>query len=144
METQNPLNLGSSLIVPSVQELAKQTLTEVPSRYLRSDQDPPIIISYESENVTPLESVPVIDLQNLLSQQPTIGESELDSLHSACKQWGFFQVKKTNNYNNNNLLFKCNRETRFETLKIVFNLFAFNGPYKVLMELIRTFRRKRY
>ncbi|KAI3842746.1 hypothetical protein MKW98_015413, partial [Papaver atlanticum] len=35
------------------------------------------------------QTVPIIDLQNLLSSEP---ELELQKLHSACKEWGFFPV----------------------------------------------------
>ncbi|KAI3831883.1 hypothetical protein MKX03_022255 [Papaver bracteatum] len=78
---------GSSLFLStSVQELAKQSLPEVPARYLRTDQEPLSNVSGNSQ------SVPVIDLQKLLSLEPIIGELELDKLHSACKEWGFFQV----------------------------------------------------
>ncbi|KAJ0082919.1 hypothetical protein Patl1_10086 [Pistacia atlantica] len=75
----------SSLPVPSVQELAKEPLTTVPQRYVRSDQDPPFI-----SNATTFPQVPVIDLQKLLSGD--LMDSELDKLHHACKEWGFFQL----------------------------------------------------
>lgn len=40
------VTIGKSIIVPSVQELAKTGLTEVPKRYIRDDQDPPILVYY--------------------------------------------------------------------------------------------------
>ncbi|KAI3855847.1 hypothetical protein MKW92_037213 [Papaver armeniacum] len=90
METPKILKLGVSLLAPSVQELAKQSLAEVPARYIRDDQET------LGDNVTVTstidQSVPVIDLQKLLSPDPIIGELELERLHSACKEWGFFQV----------------------------------------------------
>ncbi|KAA3476843.1 protein SRG1-like [Gossypium australe] len=73
--------LGSSLLVPSVQELAKNPLKEVPPRYVRTDEDSPII-----SRTNPLPQVPVIDMQKLSSKQ------ELEQLHYACKEWGFFQL----------------------------------------------------
>lgn len=81
------VNFGKSIIVPSVQELAKQTIFSLPPRYLRPDQDHPIVPSN-----TWLPSIPVIDLQKLL-----VGDSidkELERLHSACREWGFFQVRE--------------------------------------------------
>ena len=75
--------LGASLLVPSVQELAKQPITEVPERYVRPNQDPPIV-----SNTTSLPQVPVIDLNKLLSEDAI----ELEKLDHACKEWGFFQV----------------------------------------------------
>ncbi|KAJ7978994.1 2-oxoglutarate (2OG) and Fe(II)-dependent oxygenase superfamily protein [Quillaja saponaria] len=80
-----PTNLGSSLLVSSVQELAKETLSKVPSLYVRLDQDPPII-----SKTTCLPEVPVIDLTNLFSED--FKEFELEKLRSACKNWGFFQI----------------------------------------------------
>ena len=74
--------LGASLVVPSVQELAKQPMTRVPERYVRPNQDPPIV-----SNTTSLPQVPVIDLNKLLSEDST----ELEKLDHACKEWGFFQ-----------------------------------------------------
>ncbi|KAA3476846.1 protein SRG1-like [Gossypium australe] len=80
--TMNPelAKLGISLLVPSVQELAKKPLKEVPPRYVH-DEDSPII-----SHSNPLPQVPVIDMQKLSSQQ------ELEKLHYACKEWGFFQL----------------------------------------------------
>ncbi|XP_061345872.1 protein SRG1-like [Gastrolobium bilobum] len=82
MDSQNG-KLGTSIVVPSVQELAKQTLTKVPERYVRPNQDPPIV-----SNTIPLPQVPVIDLNKLLFEDGT----ELEKLDHACKEWGFFQL----------------------------------------------------
>ncbi|MCL7024172.1 hypothetical protein MKW94_015361 [Papaver nudicaule] len=84
--TPKVTKLGGSLSVPSVQELAKQSLPEVPARYIRKDEDPGGVSSVIDQ------TVPVIDLQNLLSPEPIIQELELEKLDSACKEWGFFQV----------------------------------------------------
>ncbi|KAI3831882.1 hypothetical protein MKX03_022254, partial [Papaver bracteatum] len=74
---------------PSVQELGKQSPAEVPARYIRNDLEPLTDLS----DVSMLDqTIPVIDLQNLLSPEPIIGKLELERLHSACKDWGFFQV----------------------------------------------------
>lgn len=86
MEAKQGLDLGSSLLVPSVQELAKEPLIKgVPSRYVRPDQDPPIISSCSMQL-----QVPIIDMERLTSQDSA--EYELEKLHIACKDWGFFQV----------------------------------------------------
>ncbi|KAJ0018183.1 hypothetical protein Pint_10101 [Pistacia integerrima] len=77
--------MWSSLPVPSVQELVKEPLTTIPPRYVRPHQDPPFV-----SNATSLPQVPVIDLKKLLSGDLT--DSELDKLHRACKEWGFFQL----------------------------------------------------
>ncbi|KAK2642693.1 hypothetical protein Ddye_024456 [Dipteronia dyeriana] len=78
-------NMGSSLPVPYVQELAKGPLTAVPTRYVRPDQDPPFISSTTSS-----PKVPVIDLFRLLSGDSM--KSELEKFHYACQDWGFFQL----------------------------------------------------
>ncbi|GAV82240.1 2OG-FeII_Oxy domain-containing protein/DIOX_N domain-containing protein [Cephalotus follicularis] len=83
MEQKVPkLNLGGSLLVPCVQELAREPLSTVPPRYVRADQDSVVI-----SNTTSLTQVPVIDMQSLVSR-----DSELEKLHNACKEWGFFQL----------------------------------------------------
>ncbi|KAK4361272.1 hypothetical protein RND71_020224 [Anisodus tanguticus] len=83
--TPAKLNFGKSLLVPSVQELAKENLANIPARYVRPEQESPAI-SAGSEVLT----VPVIDLQKLMSGDSM--DSELQKLHSACQQWGFLQV----------------------------------------------------
>ncbi|KAL5774127.1 hypothetical protein ACOSP7_011684 [Xanthoceras sorbifolium] len=80
------VNFGKSLIVPSVQELAKQPIINIPPRYLRSDLEPPILHHH-----TCLSSVPIIDFHKLAATGDSM-DCELERLHSACKDWGFFQV----------------------------------------------------
>ncbi|XP_052203167.1 protein SRG1-like [Diospyros lotus] len=63
---------GSSLKVPCVQELAKEPLTTLPLRYIRSDQDPPAV-----SGVCSSAQVPVIDLQRLvLGEDNPVSELE--------------------------------------------------------------------
>ncbi|KAJ6423813.1 hypothetical protein OIU84_024730 [Salix udensis] len=82
-----PASLGKSLAVPCVQDLAKKiSPTTVPARYLRLDQDPPIIIS--NDDAASLPQIPVIDLKRLISHD----ELELDKMDRACREWGFFQL----------------------------------------------------
>ncbi|OMO80307.1 Oxoglutarate/iron-dependent dioxygenase [Corchorus olitorius] len=76
--------LGRSLIVPCVQELAKKPLLKLPPRYVRTDED------YFLPNTQNLPQVPVIDLQKLVSGE--FKDMELQQLHHACKNWGFFQL----------------------------------------------------
>ena len=73
--------------LPSVRELAKRPLNSIPDRYLRPEQDPPTLCNLSSSS---LPQIPVIDLQSLFSADSMA--SELHTLHSACKDWGFFQV----------------------------------------------------
>nr|XP_009757210.1 PREDICTED: thebaine 6-O-demethylase-like isoform X2 [Nicotiana sylvestris] len=67
--------IGSTLKVPSVQELVKQQIA-VPLRYIRDDIEMPMTSSI-------LPQVPVIDMEKLLAIQ---------RLHFACIDWGFFRV----------------------------------------------------
>ncbi|KAI3717158.1 hypothetical protein L1987_68580 [Smallanthus sonchifolius] len=76
--------LGGSLLVPNVQELAKEPLTRVPPRYIRPGQDSPIISSPPSSR----PQVPVIDMKRLLSQDWV--HAEVEKLHLACIDWASF------------------------------------------------------
>ncbi|KAI4323082.1 hypothetical protein L6164_022717 [Bauhinia variegata] len=76
---------GSSLLVPCVQELAKEKTHAIPTRYIRPDHEDSIISEADR-----LSEIPVIDMQNLVSEESR--SSELAKLHLACKEWGFFQV----------------------------------------------------
>ncbi|KAK4361270.1 hypothetical protein RND71_020222 [Anisodus tanguticus] len=79
------VKFGKSLLIPSVQELAKEHLTNIPARYVRPEQESPAISAGAA-----VPTVPVIDLQKLISGDSM--NSELQKLHSACQQWGFLQV----------------------------------------------------
>ncbi|XP_048132571.1 protein SRG1-like [Rhodamnia argentea] len=85
----NLTKFGGSLPVPNVQELAKEAITEVPPRYVRTDQDHPFM---DDDQGTSLPQVPVVDLNKLLSSNGDLLESELEKLHAACRDWGFFQL----------------------------------------------------
>ncbi|KAM3361941.1 hypothetical protein P3S68_016795 [Capsicum galapagoense] len=76
------MNFGKSLLVPSVQELAKQKLTNIPARYV-------VHPGQESPVVSAGSAVPVVDVQKLISGDSM--DSELQKLHSASQQWGFLQ-----------------------------------------------------
>ena len=83
-EIKNPHR--TSILVPSVQELAKEKISTVPPKYIHPPQHEDLVIS-EADRVL---EIPVIDMQRLLSMES--GNSELSKLHLACKEWGFFQV----------------------------------------------------
>ncbi|KAI6705620.1 hypothetical protein NL676_008582 [Syzygium grande] len=85
----NLTKLGGSLPVPNVQELAKEAITEIPPRYVRTDQDHPFI---HVDHGSLLLQVPVIDMNKLSSINDGLMESELEKLHVACRDWGFFQL----------------------------------------------------
>lgn len=79
------VNLGHSLIVPSVQELVKTPITTIPPLYIRPDQEFSSVLDNHL-----LPSLPVIDFQKLSLEDSV--DSELEKFHLACKEWGFFQV----------------------------------------------------
>ena len=64
-------SLVNSIPVPCVQELAKETPSTVPPRYVRFHDEPPI-----KSNTTSLPQVPIIDMQRLFSAE--FRDSELD------------------------------------------------------------------
>ncbi|KAL5976071.1 hypothetical protein ACLOJK_020401 [Asimina triloba] len=73
------------LPVPSVQELARQRLGEVPSHYIRDGVDDP------ARNPSdPTLQIPVLDMAQLLD--PDSHEKELLKLTAICRDWGAFQV----------------------------------------------------
>ncbi|XP_062096648.1 codeine O-demethylase-like [Humulus lupulus] len=95
MEGISEIKLGSSLPVPLVQELAKEitTIDAVPQRYLRPDLHQDSL--FNTINNTSSSSqllIPVIHFNNLLSSDKFLMESELQKLHLASKDWGFFQL----------------------------------------------------
>ncbi|KAK7260560.1 hypothetical protein RIF29_26709 [Crotalaria pallida] len=74
-----------NLAVPLVHEIAKNTLTKVPERFVRPVHERPVL-----STTTPLPQIPVIDFSKL-SSKDFMGP-ELEKLHYACKEWGFFQL----------------------------------------------------
>ncbi|KAK2993899.1 hypothetical protein RJ640_012773 [Escallonia rubra] len=79
MAYSKPLSHGS------VQELAKEPMFVVPQRFVQENQEPSITL-----DATSSPAIPVVDMQHL-----TMGEAkdtELERLHSICKEWGIFQL----------------------------------------------------
>ncbi|KAF5745597.1 protein SRG1-like [Tripterygium wilfordii] len=82
---QNNIPLNSVAMI-SVQELIKEPLMLIPQQYIRfGDQGPSKPILFDHSNLLP--TLPILDMKQLES-----GYEELQKLHSACKDWGFFQV----------------------------------------------------
>ncbi|KHN36942.1 Protein SRG1 [Glycine soja] len=108
MEEINKNPSGTSLLVPSVLELAKENLTTVPQRYIQPQHQDMVLISEEDHSTL---EIPVIDMHRLLSVES--GSSELDKLHLACKEWGFFQTLELVNHGvNSSLVEKVRLETQ--------------------------------
>ncbi|GMJ05350.1 SENESCENCE-RELATED GENE 1, senescence-related gene 1 [Hibiscus trionum] len=75
----------SSLLVPSIIEMAKAPSTSIPSRYLRPDIEKAVV-----PDGGQVLDIPVIDMQKLVSGGPN--NPEIQKLDFACKEWGFFQL----------------------------------------------------
>ncbi|WOH10958.1 hypothetical protein DCAR_0830435 [Daucus carota subsp. sativus] len=73
--------------VVRVQSLSDSGMQMIPDTYVRKPCDRP---SSLDQNLIPShgDQIPVIDLQELFSGNP----STLSLLHTACSEWGFFQV----------------------------------------------------
>nr|GEW83522.1 protein SRG1-like [Tanacetum cinerariifolium] len=100
-----------SLVVPSVQELVKEPLTSVPLRYIRLDHDSPVI----SSSMSSKPELPIIDMNRLLSLDSV--DSELEKLHLACRDWGFFQLinhEKLGDFEGFGQLFVVSKEQKLD------------------------------
>ncbi|GAB4831522.1 Oxoglutarate-dependent flavonoid 7-O-demethylase 1 [Ancistrocladus abbreviatus] len=79
-----------SLVVPSVQELVREKISEIPARYVRTDEaDPP---SSFDAHVESFSQLPVIDMAHLSTSMDVEDSLELKKMHDVCKEWGFFQI----------------------------------------------------
>ncbi|KAL6333147.1 hypothetical protein AAG906_028330 [Vitis piasezkii] len=72
--------------VQSVQELIKEPIPAVPQPFILDDPQSPILSAS-----TPLPLLPTIDMKHIIMSETA--DSELEKLHSTCKEWGFFQNK---------------------------------------------------
>ncbi|KAM6552268.1 hypothetical protein CsatB_002076 [Cannabis sativa] len=95
MEGNSEINkLGSSIPVPLVQELAKEIGNNknkvVPLRYQHPNQDS--IIYNNTTFSSSSSNIPIIHFNKLVSSDKSTMESELQKLHLASKDWGFFQL----------------------------------------------------
>uniref|UniRef100_A0A0D9W1K7 Fe2OG dioxygenase domain-containing protein n=1 Tax=Leersia perrieri TaxID=77586 RepID=A0A0D9W1K7_9ORYZ len=83
---ERPENLGGSLPVPNVQDLAGRPDDLTPTilrRYLRADPTSTTNIDQVNDGI-----IPVVDLGRLVAGD----EEEASKLRQACEEWGFFQV----------------------------------------------------
>ncbi|CAI0396537.1 unnamed protein product [Linum tenue] len=75
------MEVGGSLPVPNVQQLASSS-EGVPVRYIRPE------LELERVSNDEYDRIPLIDMSKLND----VRDDEAAKLHSACKDWGFFQV----------------------------------------------------
>ncbi|KAH6792491.1 hypothetical protein C2S52_002968 [Perilla frutescens var. hirtella] len=82
MAAEGSREVGGSLPVPNVQEVASLNPKDIPHRYIR----PTLSVDFSVDQSL---QIPVLDLTRLCSDHPS---QELAKLHQACKEWGFFQL----------------------------------------------------
>ncbi|XP_028776195.1 S-norcoclaurine synthase 1-like [Neltuma alba] len=83
-EKDEGLGCAKSLPVPRVQEIVKNDAHNVPHRYIRDQEERPVL-----DQLLPISSeIPVLDF-SLLAKRDQHEQKKLDS---ACKEWGFFQI----------------------------------------------------
>lgn len=75
-----------------MQELVKKEITEIPDRYIRTSSSNLSLDNEIHYSDSAAHEIPVINIGSLLSGEQILAGNELEKLHSACKDWGFFQV----------------------------------------------------
>ncbi|KAJ6754160.1 OXOGLUTARATE/IRON-DEPENDENT DIOXYGENASE [Salix purpurea] len=73
--------------VISVLELIKEPMISFPQNYVQIDQQNP---AFPVCSDHPLPALPTVDFKLLVSVDTS--DSELEKMHSSCKEWGFFQL----------------------------------------------------
>ncbi|GAB4827103.1 hypothetical protein Ancab_033989 [Ancistrocladus abbreviatus] len=88
METPQQVKGSNSFGTLSLQEFVKSPITSIPEPFIQPDhQHPPFAFDHLGAHDIP--SAPVIDMQ-LLTSEDHMRDSELEKLHSTCKEWGLF------------------------------------------------------
>ncbi|RZC84958.1 hypothetical protein C5167_047744 [Papaver somniferum] len=89
------MSFGNSM-VNVLHELVKEKITKVPERYIRTscDLDHEVHQGHSDDSTAANYDIPVIDIEGLLSSQLVMADFELEKLHSACPNWGFFQMTR--------------------------------------------------
>ncbi|KAL3826117.1 hypothetical protein ACJIZ3_022146 [Penstemon smallii] len=72
-----------------VQHLSDSGIRVIPDRYVKQPSERPGLIS---DSIQSEINIPVIDMGDLLSPDPTLRDKTADLIGSACREWGFFQV----------------------------------------------------
>ncbi|KAG0460686.1 hypothetical protein HPP92_020983 [Vanilla planifolia] len=81
---------GGSLRVDNVQALAGRVSSEIPERYVRPERKEEDAVDVNGHDVSEIYSIPIIDFSRLAN--PVSSKEETAKLHSACEDWGFFQL----------------------------------------------------
>lgn len=71
-----------------VQSLSDSGINAIPESYIRPIHDRP-----SSLDIPPTqENIPIINLADLSSDNPTLRKTTMNLISDACREWGFFQV----------------------------------------------------
>lgn len=81
--------------VVRVQALSESGISAIPARYIKPPSDRPswnntaaATKNFEATRI----NIPIINLQNLFSDDQSLCEETLGLISHACREWGFFQV----------------------------------------------------
>lgn len=97
-----------------VQSLAESGMRAIPERYIKPLSDRPSLKSIttttnnNNKNSETSINIPVIDLQNLFSNDQSLRDETMSLVSQACTEWGFFQIL---NHGVSHELMKRARET---------------------------------
>ncbi|KAF5476274.1 hypothetical protein F2P56_008005 [Juglans regia] len=83
-----------------VQALSESGIRAIPERYIKPLSDRPnrpdtsatVAAKKNSGTSSPPINIPVIDLQNLFSNDQSLCDETLSLVSHACREWGFFQI----------------------------------------------------
>ncbi|OMO85065.1 Isopenicillin N synthase [Corchorus capsularis] len=78
-----------------VQSLSESGIRAIPDRYVKPPRDRPVfkpVSSDQTDETVGFDDIPVVDLQNLFSNDKALREETLKRVSAACKNWGFFQA----------------------------------------------------
>jgi hypothetical protein len=82
--------------VVRVQSLSESGISAIPARYIKPPSDRPSCNNTPTRTTKNFEAtpinIPIINLQNLFSDDQSLCEETLGLISNACREWGFFQV----------------------------------------------------
>ncbi|KAL0426242.1 UNVERIFIED_CONTAM: putative 2-oxoglutarate-dependent dioxygenase [Sesamum latifolium] len=78
--------------VVRVQHLSETGLTRIPQRYVKKPSDRPHFPDSVDAASDEVNNIPVIDMQELLSDDMSLRRKTAALIKDACREWGFFQV----------------------------------------------------
>ncbi|KAL9687958.1 hypothetical protein QQ045_032370 [Rhodiola kirilowii] len=74
--------------------IAVQTLSHmhtIPNQYIKPLQDRPDPLAHHRDDHD-LTTIPIVNMSHILSDDPSLRHTAMESVDKACREWGFFQV----------------------------------------------------